>query len=56
MALIYPSRRRAAISSRLVALKTRKAEIWADALYQGGDDALKKALAWLAVARSLYRG
>ena len=45
-----------AISGRLDAMKTRKAEIWADALYQGGDDTLRKALAWLDVARSIYRG
>ncbi|OHE66582.1 MAG: hypothetical protein A2413_14520 [Treponema sp. RIFOXYC1_FULL_61_9] len=47
---------RSAIRLRLDAMKTRKAEIWADALYQGGGDTLGKALDWLAAARETYRG
>jgi hypothetical protein len=46
---------RAAIQKRLDAIPTRKAEIWADALYQGGRDTLTKSLVWLDAARSLCR-
>ncbi len=47
---------RGAIGSRLDAMKTRRAEIWADALYQGGRDTLEKSLVWLKTARSVCRG
>ncbi len=44
---------RAAIRRRLDAIPTRKAEIWADALYQGGRDTLERSLVWLRTARDL---
>jgi hypothetical protein len=49
-------RMRQAIAQRLDALPTRRAEIWADALYQGGHDTLDKALRWLRTARELTGG